>query len=159
MYLTSCNCFRLFSPVASFVADSGVVPGVAGHDEVEFCTLVDSGPSFPCDELVQAMDLGTSLLESFKKVNASNAYSSFTAVFDVSAFLISLFVSASRFVPDVCRLRLDDLGPPALCHLAGGHGGGPLGCHPLVVRLSGGKPSSLRHLPGSASSNHWCSSF
>ena len=99
MHLTSCNCFRVFVPVSSLVANSGVAPDAASDDEVQLCYLVDLGPSVPCDELVQAMDLGTSLLENFQKVNASSTRISFTAVFDVSTFLTSLFVSASLLVP------------------------------------------------------------
>ena len=159
MHLTSCNCFRVFVPVASLVTNSGIAPDAASDDEVQLCTLVYLGPSVPCDELVRAMDLGTSLLESFQKVNASSIRSSFTAVFDVSTFLTSLFVSASLYVPKLRRICADDFGPPALCHMAGWHEGGPLGGYPLVVWLPAGKPSRFRRLPGAASSNHRCPSF
>ena len=56
------------------------MPGVAGHDETEYCTLGNSSPSLPCEELASAVDLGTGLLDNFYKVNVSIVYSSFTGV-------------------------------------------------------------------------------
>ena len=74
------NCSSSLLHLSAFVADGGAVPGVTGHNEAKLCFLAATGPSLPCEELANSVDLGERLLNNFYKVTISIVYVLFTSL-------------------------------------------------------------------------------